>query len=76
MRQNVNSGFFRRLTMLGIVATCLLVQISCTGLAKSGKGPVMIAGSDYYWSTNGQQKVLSLTKSGYLKIVGLKIDWE
>lgn len=69
------SGFWPLRRMLGIAATCLLVPISLLGCA-TFKSPVMIQGSDYYWSTNGQQRVLCLTKTGYMKIVGLKIDWK
>lgn len=58
---------------LGIAATCLLALTTLQG-CKTPRPPVLIQGTDFYWSTNDQERVLCLTKTGYLKIVGYKID--
>jgi hypothetical protein len=35
----------------------------------------MVEGADYHWATNNGERVMHLTKSGYMKIVALKIEW-
>lgn len=75
MTQNKKKKSFRTPMMLGIAAICLLALTTLPG-CKTPPPPVLIEGSDFYWGTNHNERVLCLTKTGYLKIVGFKVDFK
>ncbi len=70
-----NGNFFRPQTMLGIAAICLLALTSLQGCRTTPPSQIMVEGADYHWATNNGERVMHLTKSGYMKIVALKIEW-
>lgn len=75
-RQSEKNGCSKQHQMLGIVAICLLALISLPGCRTSRLAPpTMVEGADYHWATNNGERVMHLTKTGYMKITQLKIDW-
>lgn len=74
--QNEKNGCSKRRLMLGIAATCLLALISLPACTTSRRAPpTMVEGADYHWATNNGERVMFLTKTGFVKITQLKIDW-